>query len=114
MTNAIIMSVFMCLILFGTVAFCYVLMLKLLLPKNRDAYYVFIHCDKNSSDVRKRVYGTRLKFNLIGDEKCCKIVVLDSGISQEERENLLEICSDCNGIYLIDEESIKDFIDGRF
>lgn len=114
MFNAIIMSVFMCLILFGTVAFCYVLMLKLLLPKNNDNYYVFIQCDECSKDIRKQVYGTRLKFNLIGDEKCSKIVVLDAGISQEERENLIEICSDCNGIYLIPQESIKDFIDGRF
>jgi hypothetical protein len=89
-------------------------MLKLLLPKEKENYYVFIHCDEGSKDVRKQIYGIRLKLNLIGDEKCSKIVVLDAGISQEEKENLIEICSDCNGIYLIPQESIKDFIDGRF
>ena len=55
----------------------------------------------------------RLKLNLFSDGIYGKIVVLDSGITEEERESLLEICKESNGIYLVPGEKIKDFLNGR-
>ncbi len=113
MHDAIIWSVFMFLILCGTVAICYTIMLKLLLPKGDSDYYVIIPCNKNSTDVRKKTYGMRLKFNLLGEDLHSKIVVLDYGMTDTEKEQLLEICKECNGIYYIKNGYIKDFFDGR-
>ncbi len=113
MLDALIGSVFVTLILIGTVAICYLIMLKLLLPKNKTEYYIFLPQNKNSADVRRLAYGTRIKLNLIGDDRNAKIVVLDCGISEEEKENLLPICKDNNGIYLVQKEFIKDYFDGR-
>lgn len=114
MLEAILWSVFMCLIIFGTVAFCYAIMLKLLLPKHSEDYYIFIPCDSNSKNVRQKAYGMRLKVNLIGDDKNCKVVILDCGIDDAERDDVMKICRECNGIYLVPNEYIKEFINGRF
>lgn len=114
MLEAILWSVFMCLIIFGTVAFCYAIMLKLLLPKCNESYYIFIPCDSTSKNVRQKAYGMRLKVNLTGDGENCKVVILDFGIDDAERDELLKICLESNGIYLVPNEYIKEFIDGRF
>ncbi len=113
MFNALIGSVFVGLILLGTVAICYVIMLKLLLPKNNSDYYVFLPCDRNTVNVRKKAYGMRIKHNLLGDDIHSKIVVLDNGISDSELANLREICKESNGIYIVKKENIKDFLNGR-
>ena len=113
MLDAFIGTVFVCLILIGTVAICYLIMLKLLLPKTKTDYYIFLPQNKNSEGVRRLAYGTRIKLNLMGDDCHSKIIVLDCGITQEERENLLPICKESNGIYLVQKEYIKDYFDGR-
>ncbi len=113
MFDAFIWSIFMALILLGTVAFCYIIMLKLLLPKCKEEYYIFLPYNEQSVGVRNKVYSVRFKQNLYGDGLVCKIVVLDCGISNSEKEELLEICKDCNGIYYIEQENIKEFFDGR-
>lgn len=113
MFDSVIWSVFVALILLGTVAICYMIMLKLLLPKTDNAYYVIIPCDKSSKDVRKRAYGMRIKLNFINEDINSKIVVLDYGMNDYEKENLLNICKECNGIYYVENEYLKDYLDGR-
>ncbi len=113
MLDALVGSVFVALILFGTVAICYLIMLKLLLPKTDTDYYIFLPQNKYSVGVRRLAYGTRIKLNLMGDDRHGKIVVLDCGITQEEKENLLEICKESNGIYLVEKDFLKDYFDGR-
>ncbi len=113
MFEALLGSLFLCSTLMGIVAFCYAIMLKLLIPKTRKDFFVFMPCDISSSDVRKKAYALRLKLNLIGEDLHGKVVVLDSGMRENERDNLLEICKESNGIYLVNKEYIKDFLDGR-
>lgn len=113
MFDAFIWSIFVVLILLGTVAFCYIIMLKLLLPKYKQEYYVLLPYNEQSVNIRNTVYGTRLKLNLYGDGVISKIIVLDCGICDMEKENLLEICKECNGIYYLKQEDIKEFINGR-
>ncbi len=113
MLNALLGSFFLCLTLAGAIAICYVIMLKLLMPKNDDTYFLFLPCYKNTVNIRQKAYGMRVKLNLIGDDRKSKVVVLDCGITEEEKHNLLEICKECNGIYLVPKEYIKDFLNGR-
>ncbi len=113
MIDIIVWSVFLALILLGTVAICYLIMLKLLLPGCKDEYYVLLPCDDKTMDIRKKAYGLRLKLNLSGEESNGKILVIDYGISKEEKQSLLEICTDYNGIYCIEKNSIKEFFDER-
>ena len=54
-----------------------------------------------------------MKLNLMGEDLHGKIVVLDNGMCENERDNLLEICKESNGIYLVNKEYLKDFLDGR-
>lgn len=114
MFSAFAGTVFVALILFGTVAICYCIMLKLLLPKADEDYYIFLPCNENSTDVRKKAYALRIKTSLCGDEAHSKIIVVDGGMDVKERERLAEICKDANGIYIIEKEHLKDFTDGRF
>lgn len=114
MLNAFVGSVFVGLILLGTVAICCLIMLKLLLPRTDSDYYIIIPCDKDTVGVRKQAYAFRIKHNLMGDDNHSKIVVLDNGITDAEKEALLPICKESNGIYLIGKENFKDFLDGRF
>ncbi len=113
MIDSIIWSVFVLLVLIGTVAICYVIMLKLLLIKNDKPYYIIIPCDENSVNVRKIAYGMRIRMNFINEDIYGKILVLDKGINNKEKDELLQICKDCNGIYYVENEKIKDFFDGR-
>lgn len=113
MLDSIIWSVFVVLILLGTVAICYMIMLKLLLPKGNENYYVIVPCNEATKDIRKKAYGMRIKFNILGEDAHSKIVVLDYGITDDEKENLLEICKECNGIYYVKNEFLKDYFDGR-
>lgn len=113
MLDSIIWSVFVFLILLGTVAICYLIMLKLLLPKTDSTYYVILPCDKNTKNVRKKAYGMRIKLNIINEDINSKIVVLDYGMSNHEKEDLLNICKECNGIYYVKNEFLKDYLDGR-
>lgn len=112
MLDSIIWSLFVILILFGTVAFCYMIMLKLLIPKSKDDYYIVIPCDNSSTDVRKKAYAMRMRLNVVGEEVHSKIVILDYGIVESEKEQLLEICKECNCIYYVKNEYMKDFFDG--
>jgi hypothetical protein len=113
MFDSIIWFIFVVLILLGTVAICYLIMLKLLLPKTYNTYYVLLPCDENSIDVRKRTYGMRIKLNFINEDINSKIVVLDYGMNNDEKEDLLNICKECNGIYYVKNEYLRDFLDGR-
>ncbi len=113
MFDALVGSIFMFLTLLGTVAICYVVMLKLLIPKTDGVYYIVLPCNENTVNVRKKAYGTRIKLNLLGEDCCSKVIVLDSGITEEERKDLLEICKESNGIYLVEKEYLKDYFDGR-
>lgn len=113
MLDSVIWSIFVVLILFGTVAFCYMIMLKLLVPSCKDDYYVIIPCDDTSTQVRKKAYGMRMRLNIFGENMHSKIVILDYGIDKEEKEKLLEICKECNGIYYVKNDYLKDYFDGR-
>ena len=114
MFDAFIWSIFVFLILLGTVAICYIIMLKLLLPKSDGNYYIVIPCNKNTTNVREKAYSTRLKLSLLGEDLYGKVVVLDSGITDKEKEELNEISKEYNGIYCVKQEEIKEFFDGRF
>lgn len=113
MLDSIIWSVFVLLILFGTVAFCYMIMLKLLVPKPKEDYYVIIPCDKASTQIRKKAYGMRMRLNIFGEDVHSKIVVLDYGVGDDEKKELLEICKECNGIYYVKDDYLKEYFDGR-
>ena len=113
MFDAFVGTVFMFLTLLGTVAICYLVMLKLLIPKMNGDYYIILPCNQNTQNVRKKAYGTRLKLNLLGEDCSAKVVVLDSGIKENEKSDLLEICKECNGIYLVEKDYLKDYFDGR-
>lgn len=42
------------------------------------------------------------------------LVIVDNGISEKERNETLEMCSQTDGITVIKKEDLKDFINGRF
>lgn len=113
MLDAFVGSVFLFLTLLGTVAICYIIMLKLLIPKSDGIYYIVLPCNKNTKNIRKKAYGTRIKLNLLGEDCYSKVVVLDSGITENEKAELLPICKESNGIYLVQKEYMKDYFDGR-
>ncbi len=113
MLDSIIWSIFVVLILIGTVAFCYIIMLKLLVPSHKDDYYVVIPCNNYSDNIRKKAYGMRMRLNILGEDIYSKIVILDYGIDEREKEHLMEICKECNGIYYVKNDYLKDYFDGR-
>ncbi len=114
MFDSLIWFIFMLLVLIGTVAICYAIMLKLLLPRNNDDIFIVLPCGKNTYNVRKKAYGLKMKICLFCNSRNCKVVVIDFGLSDFEKSDLLEICKECNGIYYTKPENIKDFFDGRF
>ena len=113
MFDTLIWSIFLALILLGTVAICYIVMLKLLLPDCNEKYYVILPCNSQTTDIRKKAYGLRIKLNLLGEESNSKIVVVDKGLCDSEKENLMEICTDYNEIYYVEKDKMKGFFDGR-
>ena len=113
MFDAFIWSVFMFLILLGMVAICYIIMLKLLLPKSDVDYYILIPCCSNTTKVLEKAYSAQLKLCLLGEGLHGKVIILDCGITDDEKEELEEIYKECNEIYCIKQDEINEFFDGR-
>ena len=113
MLDIFVWSIFLALILLGTVAICYIIMLKLLLSSCNEDYYILLPCNYETLDIRKKAYCLRIKMNLLGEEAHSKIVVIDDGLCDVEKEALMEICTDYNGIYYVEKEKMKGFFDGR-
>lgn len=113
MLSTLFALLFIFLIMIGTVAICYGIMLKLLLPKSKKDYFVILPFDRNSSNVRKTAYGMRIKLCLFGDGYKSRVVALDNGMNDDEREDLRKICTEANGIYLVEKDRIRDFFNGR-
>jgi hypothetical protein len=49
----------------------------------------------------------------LGEDLYGKVVMLDCGISDCEKDQLNKILNDCNGIYCVKQDEIKEFFDGR-
>ena len=72
MFNTLSGLIFMLLVLIGTVAICYYVMLKLLLPKRNHNFYILIPCDSNSEKVREYACEMRVKLNFLAMKKTVK------------------------------------------
>lgn len=90
------------------------LLLRLIMPRKHQNYYLLIPCDEHTKDVRKLCYGARLKLNLCGECSKCTLVVVDGGICEKELFNTLEMCNETDGVTVVKKEKLKDFINGRF
>ena len=104
---------FVMLIMIGTVALCYGALISMIMPKNLDIHFVLMPFNEKSVNIRKKVYGLRMKLNITGEADTAKIIILDCGINKEEKENVYELCTEANGIYFVPKEKIKDFLNGR-
>ncbi len=103
-------AVFVGLVLFGLVALCYCIMLKVMLPKKKYGYYIVIPAKRCDSDVTAAAYAARMKMNFIGDEAYGSVIVLDCGMEEAQRLSCLNVCRETNGIYLCDRKSFEDLI----
>ena len=88
-------------------------MLKLLMPKQKENFYVIIPCNSSSTDIRRKAYGMRMRLSILGEDLHSKVVILDYGVDENEKQELLEICKECNGIYYVKNDYLKDYFDGR-
>lgn len=108
MLKAFFGAVFVALVLLGTLALCYGIMLKSLVPKERYEYYIVIPSDTCEKELSQAVYSAKTKINLMGDDGFGRVIVLDRGMPDDERLNCLNICRQTNGIYLLDTQQIKE------
>ena len=103
-------AVFVGLVLFGLLALCYFIMLKMCLPKKKYPYYIVIPAKRCDSDVTAAAYAARMKMNCLGDEAYGSVLVLDCGMEEAQRLSCLNVCRETNGIYLCNLEEFADFI----
>ena len=102
--------VFLCLVLFGTIALSYAIMLKSLMPKNRYDYYVVIPSKQCGEQLAVAAYGAKMKIDLLGDEQFGRVLVVNTGMSDEQKLTCLNICRQTNGIFLVDENQLEEII----
>lgn len=107
MLKAFFGAVFVALVLLGTLALSYGILLKSLVPKRRYDYYIVIPSDNCEKELSAAVYSAKTKINLMGDDGFGRVIVLDKGMPEDERLNCLNICRQTNGIYLLDTEQIR-------
>ncbi len=101
-------AVFVGLVVFGLLALCYAIMLKVMLPKRKYGYYIVIPARRCDSDVTAAAYAARMKMHLIGDEAYGSVVVLDCGMEEKQRLSCLNVCRETNGIYLCDFKEFEE------
>lgn len=102
--------VFLCLVLFGTIALSYTIMLKSLSSKSRYDYYIVIPSSQCGESLSAAAYQARMKTDLLGDSAYAKVLVVNTGMSDEQRLTCLNICRKTNGIYLVDKEQLEEII----
>lgn len=112
------MRVFICsMLIFLSFVFIVLIMaavlLKLLMPKKKCDYFICIPCDENAENVKNLAYCARLKLNLCGECENNVLVIVDNGLSDKEKRETLEMCSQTDGITVVKKEDLKDFINGR-
>ncbi len=55
----------------------------------------------------------RMRLSILGEDVHSKVVILDYGVDECEKQELLEICKEYNGIYYVKNDYLKDYFDGR-
>ncbi|MBQ5994589.1 MAG: hypothetical protein IJL63_01880 [Clostridia bacterium] len=102
--------VFLCLVLFGTLALSYAVMLKSLVPKKRYDYYIIIPSKQCGEKLASAAYQAKMKIDLLGDTQFGKVLVVNTGMSDEQKLTCLNICRKTNGIFLVDKDQIEEII----
>lgn len=110
MLEAFFGAVFLGLVLLGVVSAAYMIMFKMLMPKSKYEYYIIIKSDLCRNEITEAAYAAKMKLNLLGDGEFGKILVVDTGMTESERLNCLNICRKTNGIFLVDENELKEII----
>lgn len=113
------MKVFICSVLIAfsflaiVIVFTY-LLFRFLLPKKHCDCFVCVPCNEETKDLCKIAYSMRLKLNLCGECENSILVLVDNGIKPEELNKTYKLCNETDGIVLVRQEDLKDFINGRF
>lgn len=103
-------AVFMGLVLLGVMSVSYMIMFRMLVPKKKYDYYIVIKSDTCEKEVTEAAYCAKMKINLIGDEGCGKVLVVDTGMSETQRLSCLNVCRKTNGIYLISKDEFEEIL----
>ena len=100
MIKEIISLICLLLVFLGLVALAYYIILRILRPKKSGKYIVLISADGSSSDAADRLCSEYMRLELLGEQLKGSVVVLDGGMTYEERRRCEEFCRISNNVYV--------------
>ena len=84
-------------------------MLIAVMPKEKYSYYIVIESDTCPDGVVAAAYAAHIKLNLTGDAERGKVLIVDRGMTCEQKLSCLELCRESNEIHMVSRDEIKDF-----
>lgn len=96
--------------LVGVAAAVYYISVRLLSPGNSGSYAVLLIADKDSENLAQLIYGAYLRLDLLGDAACARVIAVDMGMSDAERESCENLCRECGGVYLCKPDQIAGLL----
>ncbi len=100
MLNGLLFGIITAFVLAGIVAVVYYFSLRVLFPKSAGGYFLVVPVGDDSKKTAELLYGIQLRLDLLGDSKCSRIIALDNGLNEVERNACEALCRESAHIYL--------------
>lgn len=100
MIKETISAICLLLVFLSLVALAYYIILKILRPKKSGKYIVVISADDSSDDAADRLCSEYMRLEMLGEISFGNVVLLDLGMSYDERRRCEELCRETKNVYV--------------
>ena len=104
MVNAVIEALVFAVTLCGALLLTYALALLFVSRDTQREYLILFF--KDDQDCARRLYSAQLRLSFFCFPKPCRVLGVDCGVSEEERNACLALCRQCSGIELLTPEEL--------
>lgn len=94
----------------GFVALIYYIVLSVYKTKKHGEYILTIPSDCTRNELRNLIYGAHIRNMIYTDSAAQKIVVLDTGISDELFKEIALCENDCGKVLILDEKELIKYL----
>lgn len=110
MFESIMLSVLAILAAIGLVSLIYFLLLRLIRPAKNEKYIILSVFDETSENVTANISFVYSRIFSMGDLRHCKIIAVDNGMSETQRDNLEAAFSDEGIVKICKKDELFSFL----
>ncbi len=101
------------LVFWGIVCTAYIIILKIFKTGTRGSTVLVLDGNDDSGEIGSVLYGAYLRMNILGEISNGKIIIADSGLSEEQLALCRKITGECGNIEICKIGDLPDFLQER-